>query len=101
MNKLRMNKKLKIVLIGTIILLPTICGVIGTRLSITAGDSLEQKVFGAALLPEPIAQTQGIHVFAIVLLTTMVIIAGILGGIVLSRRISPRSSDKKQVSNLD
>lgn len=93
---LRLNTKMKIALIGTAILLPTICGVVGTRVSASLGDSLEQKMFGAALLPGPIAQTQGIHIFAIVLLTTMVIIAGILGGIVLSHRISVRNIDKNE-----
>jgi hypothetical protein len=93
-NVSKLNNKVKVAVLGGVVLIPVICGVIATKWSISGGNSLEKQVFGANLLPEPIAQTQGIHVFAIVLLTTMVIIAGILGGIVLSRRISLRNSGK-------
>jgi hypothetical protein len=98
-NISKLNNKTKIAMLGAVIALPVICGVVATKWTISASNSLEQQVFGVDLLPEAIAQTQGIHVFAIVLLTTMVIIAGILGGIVLSRRISLRNNEKKQIGN--
>jgi hypothetical protein len=86
--------KLKIALLGMAILAPTLFGIVCARLNFIPLNSVDSQVFGAALLPQRLAESSGIQLFAIALICAMVIITAILTVIALTRRMSNRVPNK-------
>ena len=99
---MKINKKVKIALALSVFLLVTLLIIICVNSVLAPGDLLKTQVVGAALLPEKLSQTSGLYIFGFILLASMVIIVGILGLIVLSRRFSMNirsKNDNKQALN--
>jgi hypothetical protein len=91
---LKNQSKLKIILLGIAIIFPTIFGIVCARLNFIPGNSVDKQVFGTALLPETLAETSGLQLFAIALICAMVIITAILTVIALSKRMTNKVPGK-------
>lgn len=92
------NRKLKLILLGGAIFLPTLFGIVCARLDFIPNDSVDPQVFGAALLPKSLEQTSGLQLFAVALICAMVIITAILTGVALTRRMSNKVTGKYKTS---
>jgi hypothetical protein len=85
------NGKIKFILLALALVLPTVFGLICTKLNYIPGNSADPGIFGTALLPEKLAASSSLQLFQIVLLCAMIIITAILTGIALSKRMSDKN----------
>jgi hypothetical protein len=88
------QNKIKIALLAMAIVLPTVFGLLCSRLNLVPGNSEDPHIFGTALLPPGLTNTSGLTLFAIILICAMFIITAILAVIALSRHVSGKVSNK-------
>jgi hypothetical protein len=88
------SKKIWVLILGVAVLLPTIFGLICSKLKVIPNNSVDPQIYGTALLPEQLSRTSGLQLFAIAMICAMVVITAILTVIALSKRMSNRISSK-------